>query len=119
MEHAAEAGEILVSEATAAALEPQLLGEERGGGRLLKRSPAPPAFTADDVQADALAGIDLEGYIPEAVRFHLRTAAGEAEHRPVTIGFVKFSGVDRVVREEGLGEAAARLDRHLLAAHDA
>ena len=41
MEHAADAGEIVVSAQTAAALPASCLGAEREGGRLLVRDPAP------------------------------------------------------------------------------
>ena len=47
MESAAVAGEIVVSDRTAAALPPSVLGEDRDGGRLLVRSPRPPLMRFD------------------------------------------------------------------------
>jgi class 3 adenylate cyclase/tetratricopeptide (TPR) repeat protein len=106
LESEATAGEVLVSSATAAALDPEWLGAERGGVRLLRLetdvagedhpSPAPP---------------ETEGvaeYLPAPLRAAL--AAGvEPEHRHVVAAFVKFSGVEAVLAAGGPGELHARL----------
>src|SRR3954463_11183700 len=69
MEDTAEAGELAVSQATAAHLAPTSLGDRNGAGPLL---PLPPtvAFTGVAVLPNA-AGLDLLSCIPEALRTHL------------------------------------------------
>src|SRR3954465_13359147 len=80
MEHGADAGEIVVSEATAARLPPRSCGAAKGDGLLLKwrkgvdGGPG-PAVINDPGQAT------IEHAIPVALRTHLRHAAGESEHR--------------------------------------
>ena len=111
LESDASAGQILISEGTAAALESGWLGAKRPGGRLLRR-----LDQEDDVEAhfasilpDA-ATDDLAHYIPEPLRAHLVLEAGEAEHRQVTAAFVKFTGVDALLAAEGHDAVLAKLD---------
>src|SRR5262245_31116032 len=111
MEHAANAGDILVSTDTAAALDPALLGDARDGGVLLRRVPPPPAFVPTDVAADQYAGLDLAAYVPEAYRDDLREGSVDSEHRQVTVAFVHFDGTDELLRTEGQPAVAERLDR--------
>ena len=68
--------------------------EERDGARLMRRlepgaSPIPPP---PDV-----AGADLDEYVPAPLRAHLAVSSGEAEHRQVTVAFVKVSGTDELI----------------------
>ncbi|HUP33606.1 MAG TPA: tetratricopeptide repeat protein, partial [Gaiellaceae bacterium] len=103
LESGADAGEILLSERTAAALEPGWVGPSRGDGRLLLELPA------REVEAHSQAALpelsdDIEQYVPAPLRAHLLLAAGEAEHRQVTAAFLKFTDVDDVIAAEG-GEA--------------
>jgi class 3 adenylate cyclase/tetratricopeptide (TPR) repeat protein len=109
MEASASAGEIVISAATAAALPPSVLGAERDGGFLLRR--VPPGLELGfplDQQPD---GIDLLGCIPVALREHLLAGVDEPEHRPVTVAFVHFDGVDELAEREGPGELAQALDQ--------
>jgi class 3 adenylate cyclase/tetratricopeptide (TPR) repeat protein len=103
LEDAAGAGEVLVSPATAAAVDPSWLAGERGGAALLKleRDPdagAPPIFDED---ARPASGLDLEPFVPAPLRAYLRLEAGEAEHRQVTAAFVKFTGVEALLAKDG------------------
>ncbi len=103
LEDEAEAGEVLVSPATAAAVGPEWLAGERGGAALLvlDREPdaaAPPVAEESDEQA---AFPDLEPFVPVALRSHLRLEAGEAEHRQVTAAFLKFTGVEALLVQGG------------------
>ena len=43
----------------------------------------------------------LDQYVPEPLRDHLAVASGEAEHRQVTVAFVKLSQTDDVVAADG------------------
>ena len=47
--------------------------------------------------------------MPESLRAHLLLEAGEAEHRQVTAAFLKFTGVDEAIAEEGAEAVHARL----------
>ena len=100
LESGAEAGEILLSERTAAALEPGWVGPSRGDGRLLlelperevaERPESPPAELSDEIEL----------YVPEPLRAHLLLEAGEAEHRQVTAAFLKFTGIDEGIATNG------------------
>jgi len=103
LEDDAGAGEVLVSPATAAAVGPEWLVGERGGAALLAldRDPdasAPPV--AEDENGPA-AGLELEQFVPVALRSYLRLEAGEAEHRQVTAAFLKFGGIDALLARDG------------------
>ena len=100
LEDGAEAGEILLSERTAAALEPGWVGPARGNGRLLLELPEREVVARAEQPTSALSD-ELELYVPEPLRAHLLLEAGEAEHRQVTAAFLKFSGVDDLIATTG------------------
>ena len=110
MEHAAGPGEIVVSAATRALLGPGAADRPSGPGwRLGWRQPrrtAPGPVTARPVPAEAVAEC-----VPVGLRAYLGDSALEPEHRAATVGFVRFSGIDRIVEEEGPDAAAAALHR--------
>jgi class 3 adenylate cyclase/tetratricopeptide (TPR) repeat protein len=108
MEGTAEAGEILVSQSTAALLPANVLGERKGEGTFLKREPG--GIVPDHVTPDVAAeGVELATGVPVAVRAHLLSGPAESEHRRATVAFVHFDGVDRIVEENGPRELAGRL----------
>ena len=111
LESAASAGQILISERTAEAIEPAWLGPKRPEGRLLRKLDQDD----DDVEAHLAsvlpdAADELERYIPQPLRAHLVLEAGEAEHRQVTAAFVKFTGVDTLLADKGANAVLAKLD---------
>lgn len=107
MEQAASAGEILLSRATAAALPRRLLGEPKEDGVLLRR---PPDVAArGPVPYPSVDGLDLASCIPVAQRESLIDPS-DPEHRAVTVAFVDYSGVERVLRVSGVAGLAAALD---------
>jgi class 3 adenylate cyclase/tetratricopeptide (TPR) repeat protein len=110
LEAAASAGQILVSERTAEALEPGSVGQLRKGGRLLRPLPEPDV-AAEEARSDPSATDDLERYVPEPLRAQLVLEAGEAEHRRVTAAFLKFAGTDTLIAEGRAGELHSRLTR--------
>ena len=110
MEATAQGGEILVSGPTAAALAPSWLGDSKGDGRLLRRSP-PGSSAGEWERFEVDAGVDLTIGVPPALRDTIGTL--EAEHRRATVGFIHFDGTDEVIRSLGPEEAGARLD-HLV-----
>jgi class 3 adenylate cyclase/tetratricopeptide (TPR) repeat protein len=112
MEDTAEAGEIAVSDATAAHLAATSLGERKGAGTLLALPPT-VAFTGIAGLPDAT-GLDVLACIPEQLRAHLVAERVESEHRQAAVAFVRFGGVGEAldtgaVEEvvEALQEAAA------------
>ena len=109
MEGTADAGQIVVSPATASALRPGLVGEAKGPGFLLKRAPEVPAdsfvpFEEIDRRADVASGI------PVALRDTLLARHQDPEHRRVTVAFIHFDGTDDLIAEHGAAEAADQLD---------
>ncbi len=114
----AAAGEILLSAAAAAEVEPSWLGREKAGGRLLRRV---PMSAGDDVVDLDLTGAEREipssdaewlaSFVPHAQREQI-AAGAPSEHRRVTVAFVKFSHTDAIYEREGPSAIAERL-RHL------
>ncbi len=107
MESAAEAGEILVSDETAATLPARLFGEERDGGRLLK---SPPGALGALEPLPPLDGLDLGTCVPPPVRRRLEAGNAEPEHRQASVAFVHFGGVDDLLAERSPDELADALD---------
>lgn len=105
MESTAVAGEIMVSDATAAHLPPSVLGEPREGGRLLVRTPPAPLVNVDTTVPD---DADPVPFVAPQVQ---RVAASvvEPEHRRVAISFVRFDGLDAVLAKEGAEAATSRV----------
>jgi predicted ATPase/class 3 adenylate cyclase len=119
MEAASEAGEILLSPETAALLHPDTLGEEKGPGRLLR---APPDIRGELIPLPDVDGLPIEVAVPTPLRAQLLEVGPlEGEHRHAAIGFIRFSGVDDVIRTEGpeaASDALAVLTRTVQAAAD-
>ncbi len=109
MEGTADAGEIVLSPQTAAALSPAVVGDAKGPGFLLRRAPSVPndSFEPFELVAD---DVDLVCGIPIGLRDALLTARHESEHRRVTVAFLHFDGTDEMISREGQGATAGRLD---------
>jgi class 3 adenylate cyclase/tetratricopeptide (TPR) repeat protein len=121
MEHAADAGEILISEVTAARLPRASVGEAKGPGLLLRGrrvvegGPGPEPIR--EVHEES-----VSGSVPRLLRRRLTDPTAESEHRVATVGFVKFLGVDDLLAERGPDAAARAVDavvRAVQAAADA
>ncbi len=107
-ESMANPGEILLSSATAALLSVELTGDAlEHGRRLLTRTPVLTAsvFDPETHRADAAPA----RYLPDAQRQQILVGA-PAEHRRVTVAFVKFSHTDHL-EDEGPDVVAAHLQR--------
>lgn len=107
MEGGAAAGEILVSEETAATLPARLFGEEKEGGRLLK---SPPGVGGELEPLPPLDGLDLGACVPPPIRRHLEAGNPEPEHRQASVAFVHFGGVDDLLAQRGPDALADALD---------
>jgi class 3 adenylate cyclase/tetratricopeptide (TPR) repeat protein len=104
MEATADAGEVLVSAATAARLPATALGGPKDDGRLLRRAPA--AFTSPIAAVSAGTSVAHRLVAPDLVD-HL---SGDPDHRLATVSFLHITGVDDVLRRKGAEVAAAWLD---------
>jgi class 3 adenylate cyclase/tetratricopeptide (TPR) repeat protein len=105
MEAIADAGEIVVSPATAAALPARHVGDAKGPGFLLRGLPAVEGRRASPL--DDVAGLPIEHCLPVLIREHLLTTDREPEHRNIAVAFVEFRGTDELIRSRG-GEEVAR-----------
>jgi class 3 adenylate cyclase/tetratricopeptide (TPR) repeat protein len=108
MESAANAGEILLSPATAAGLNGRLLGATKSGGYLLKKTPAVESM--GPVPAVGETFPDLATFVPATIRRRVASGLDEGEHRQVTIAFVHFGGTDALLASTGPVELLRRLD---------
>ena len=107
MESAASAGQILLSSELAAALPKSNRGAATGPGFLLRghleASPLPPSESGTGTD-------DLSQFVPVALGELLATGEAESEHRPATVAFIRFQGVDSILENEGAEMAAKHLD---------
>jgi len=105
LEDLAEAGEVVVSAETRAQIDPGWIAGSRDDGLILRplepgSSPIPPP--------EAVTGHDLAAYVPASLRDHLAVASGDAEHRQVTVAFVKAKGTD--VADDDPAQLGRKLD---------
>ncbi len=103
MEKVAGPRQIVVSDGTATALADS--GRRRPstqleGGWLLRRAPEVQTRAAGRETLD-FAGIDPGVALCRDLRQHVLGRGLESEHRHAAIGFMKFTGVDRLLREQG------------------
>ncbi|HWH93871.1 MAG TPA: adenylate/guanylate cyclase domain-containing protein [Baekduia sp.] len=108
-EEAAEAGQVVVSRATAEQLPARCLGAACGPGRLLAREPPEHAGPRPDIAMPQISATALADCLSTAVRSHVRAGAQTPEHRTVTTAFLHFAGVDGLIGREGPEAAAAAL----------
>jgi class 3 adenylate cyclase/tetratricopeptide (TPR) repeat protein len=109
MEHAADAGEILISQEMASLLPKSFVGEAKDPGVLLRGrrvveggpGPEPMRSVPDDAAAAS---------VPRLLHRRLTDPTAESEHRVATVGFVKYVGVDHLLAERGPGGAANAID---------
>ncbi len=109
LQDAAHPGQILACLATVEQVGESFFGEEQHGGRTLEEDPDPD----DDPPIDDLptaSHIDLASFVPSQLRSHVSLAFNEGEHRPATIGFVRFTGTDDLFEAGTIGDVADALD---------
>ncbi|MEX1103700.1 MAG: adenylate/guanylate cyclase domain-containing protein, partial [Dehalococcoidia bacterium] len=109
MEQTAEADDILVSPATAAALPGAALGASKGPGILLTNKWVRPAGPGP-VAAPKAAYEQILSWIPEGLRRQLLSGSSESEHRFATIAFLRAEGTDTILASEGPEVLASRLN---------
>ena len=108
MEATAEAGEIVVSPATAALIRPASLGAVKGLGVLLRH--APGGSRNEDPRPVDPTSARLAVGLPVRLRNHLLAGGDDPEHRVATVAFVHFDGVDELAERAGPAALADALD---------
>jgi class 3 adenylate cyclase/tetratricopeptide (TPR) repeat protein len=111
IEHAAQAGEILVSGETAASLPTGCVHEARDSARILREFPAEhweklPLRPRPIIPFETLAQC-----LPLAIRAHVLGSHAAPEHRPVTIAFIRFAETDALIEKSGAATASDVLHR--------
>jgi predicted ATPase/class 3 adenylate cyclase len=107
LEAVAEAGEIVISPETAALLEPGVTGAAKEDGLLVDRPPRRPVHP--EPTRTGPAGRPSRS-LPASLKEFLVAAPIESEHRQISVAFVEFSGVDRLLAEQGESALAAALE---------
>ncbi|HEX5856740.1 MAG TPA: adenylate/guanylate cyclase domain-containing protein, partial [Microbacterium sp.] len=108
MEHAAGAGQIVVSSATASRLPADCTSTHAGPGHLLRSAPVARVVGAPEARRTAPAHLDAA--LSPLLRDHLQAGPGAPEHRVVTVAFLRFGGLDALLAEQGAEGVAAALD---------
>jgi class 3 adenylate cyclase/tetratricopeptide (TPR) repeat protein len=111
MEHAASAGEILVSSEAAALLPADVLGESKDSGVLLQREWLGHDSMVPYIPRPKMAPEPLLHCLSPAIRAHVQAGGGSSEHRPVTIAFLHYEGTDTLIEKEGAAATAEALQR--------
>ena len=112
IEGMADAGEIGLSPALAARLDPSCVG-----GSLLVAPPEAHALPAPDV--GAVSGVDVASCIPIAAREHVLLERSEPEHRAITATFFDLLNTDELLAELGPAALAEALDERISSIEDA
>ncbi|MFL6080151.1 MAG: adenylate/guanylate cyclase domain-containing protein [Ornithinibacter sp.] len=107
-EKAADAGQVVVSPATAARL-PRGSTRPRDDGALLLRRRRPHTAPGQPVSGPLDRPDRLSTLFPTALGEFLAPGPPDPEHRVATIAFVRFSGTDTVLAHEGPQALAERL----------
>jgi class 3 adenylate cyclase/tetratricopeptide (TPR) repeat protein len=108
MEALADAGEVAVSLATAELVGGGVDGRRSGDALIVGRIPDVPPQPAAEI--GDVSDIDLPGCIPVELRKQLLVEQGEAEHRAISVAFLKFSGIDALLGREGPAAVADGLE---------
>jgi hypothetical protein len=100
LEHSATMGEVLVGDATAAALGPALVRPHDGLGHLLVGVPRTANAQRQQPEPEPMPAV-LEQLMPPQLWAYLSQPSREPEHWTVAVAFVRFDGTDTVLAEDG------------------
>ena len=112
MEKVAGPGQVVISDGTAAALSAAGLGRPSTvlqDGWLLRRAPDVQTTTARRETLD-FAGFDPGVALSRDLREHVLGRGLESEHRHAAVGFLTFTGVDRLLLERGAAATQIALE---------
>ena len=108
MEAAADKGEILVSPDVVRRLSAACLGASKGPGVLLRREPT-AMLTGESVVNVRADVAQLARAVPPWLVESAISGNDDPQHRSVSVSFLKFSGVDQMLREVGPSVTAEAL----------
>jgi class 3 adenylate cyclase/tetratricopeptide (TPR) repeat protein len=111
MEGGATAGQVVVSRATAAEIPADVVGDAQGPGFRLRKVKRLATPGRDMTVPPKFRDIDLESYVPTAIRAHLLSGGEDPEHRQATVAFLHFDGTDELLEREGPLHLAAALEQ--------
>jgi class 3 adenylate cyclase/tetratricopeptide (TPR) repeat protein len=111
MEAIADAGEIGITPALAARLQPACVGPWKDSAILLASPPEAERRRAPDV--GDVSAIDIASCIPVATRAHVLLQKSEPEHRTITAAFIDLMDTDRLLTEIGPDALAVGLDQRI------
>jgi class 3 adenylate cyclase/tetratricopeptide (TPR) repeat protein len=111
LEHAAGMGEVLVGDATAADLGPDLVRPHEGWGHLVAGLPT-PANRPLQPEPEPMPGVIQQLLTPQLWAY-LSQPSREPEHRTVAVAFLRFDGTDTLLAEEGAEVVTAAVDEVL------
>ena len=117
IEAIADAGEIGISHALAALLDPSCVGPAKQQALLLVAPPDVERRRAPDV--GSVREIDIASCIPIAARAHVLLEHSEPEHRTITAAFIDLMETDAVLASLGPDEFAAALDERICTIQEA
>jgi len=103
----AKTGEIMVSDSTAASLSNEVVTVRQDGAIRLRLAPAVPNTPA--IRTHSASGA-LQRFVPAAVQRRLASGEVDPEHRRVTVGFIKFRGIDELITSDP-GSASVEIDQ--------
>ena len=121
-EAAAAPGQVLVDGATAALLPERFVGDPTGPGFLLRGLPPLPSTTNNGAGAGPAdpakvlprlvrgRATERTQLVPSQLRAHVAHGIHEPEHRVAAAAFIRFSGTDTLVQEEGAEALTAAVD---------
>jgi class 3 adenylate cyclase/predicted ATPase len=112
LEASADAGEIVASPRTVAALPLSAVGAAKGEGRLLRRGVrlSPTSMDAAPTPVEVPADVHLSRCVSVALRESLLATVREPEHRRVAIAFVHFDGTDALIEARGADWVTIQLE---------
>ena len=117
IEAIADAGEIGLSAALAAVLDPRCVGPAKEQARLLIAPPDVERERAPDV--GSVRHLDIASCIPIAARSHVLLDRSEPEHRTITAAFIDLMDTDDLLARLGPDTLAAGLHERLSAIQEA
>ena len=117
IEAIADAGEIGMSHALAAQLDPSCVGPPKQRALLLVAPPDVDRERAPDV--GSVHGIDIASCIPIAARSHVLLERSEPEHRTITAAFIDLMDTDDLLAQLGPEAFAEALDERICTIQEA
>ena len=111
LEHSATMGEVLVGDATATDLGPELVRPHDGWGHLLAGVPTPAPAPREPKPEPMAAAI--QELLPPHLRSYLSQPSHEPEHRTVAVAFLRFDGTDNLLAEHGAEVLTTAVDEVL------